>query len=166
MWWWFWPRGIDNSGTNTPPLQDNIVLPPSTPPLTNTSTPPPVISSGELAVTNLARNFSERYGSWSTDSGFQNLYDLFPVITASLRQEFETTIARSASPSNFVGYSTKALNIDIQRLTEAQATVVVTTQRVQSGAGDNPVDYEDLRLTMVKQGDFWYVDSADWQKAK
>ncbi len=165
IWWWLRPPAVPRtSQTNTPPPSDTVVLPPQRQVLPPLATPRDTITAGEAEVMNLARNFTERYGSWSTDSRYQNLYDLFPSVTQRLRREFERTVASAAAQPSYRGVETKVVHISIQHLREGSADVVVTAQSTETGADlQKSVTYRQLALSMVKQGTYWYVDSAQWQ---
>lgn len=163
VWWWFLRSPAPEKQVRQEPPKDRVVLPPRQ--QQGTPAPAPALSAGELEVMALARNFTERYGSFSTDSSYQNLYDLFPVITARLRRNFEQTIAATPLGSGFQGTQTKVIKIDITSLTGSRAAVTVTAQRVATDSAlANKVTYEDIELAMVKQGDSWFVDQAQWKE--
>lgn len=166
VWWWFIPKGPAAPATNTPvvPASDRVVLPRQTQVLETPTVKPAIADEGEAQILSLARNFSERYGSWSTDSSFQNLNDLFPRITARLRAEFEKTIAKAEPSAEFKGSETNVLKMEIQNRTASNASVLVTIQRVETDAQlKQTVTYHDLLVSMVKQGEFWYVNVAEWK---
>lgn len=167
IWWWFLPKKTPAPVAGLPivPPEDRVVLPtqvqtPVAPLLPSAATP----SAGEAEAMNLARNFAERYGSWSTDSNYQNLTDLFPSVTERLKQEFRQTIAQAPEHRDFTGVDTRALNVEMTSFTNTRARAVVTTQRTERNAQLEPVvRYENLELSMLKQGQFWLVDTAVWQ---
>ncbi|OGY91876.1 MAG: hypothetical protein A3B30_01185 [Candidatus Komeilibacteria bacterium RIFCSPLOWO2_01_FULL_52_15] len=164
IWWWTRPTAPRSTVQQQPVPQNVVTLPPEqvTPPVPQV--PPKQITEGEQVITNLARNFTERYGSFSTDNNYQNLKELSPFITSKLRSQFEKTITGSAGSQVFRGVTTKALNVLITSLTESRASVTVTAQRVETVADQQAiVTYAKLALTMVKQGPYWYVDSAEWK---
>lgn len=164
--WWWWGRQQEApiDVTTAPQVNEKVTLTPQKQVVTtnvNTGTAP--LSEGELEIRNLARNFAERYGSFSTESDYQNLVDLLPRVTAQLRAEFERMRAVEINSAEFKGYSTKVIAITINSLTNAQAAVVVSTQRVETNHNlQESVFYQDLELTMVREGEFWFVDSATW----
>lgn len=166
VWWWFVPKNPAAPQNDTPvvPVSDRVVLPRQTQVLATPPVKPAVADEGEAQILSLARNFSERYGSWSTDSSFQNLNDLFPRITARLRAEFEKTIATAAPSTEFKGSETNVLKMVIQNRNGSVASVLVTIQRVETDAQlKQTITYHDLLVSMVKQGEFWYVNSAEWK---
>lgn len=164
LWWWF-GRTVTPEGQtpDTPQVGEKIVLPSQRP----TNTVPtvtrdvPSLSDGELQVMSLARNFTERYGSWSTESEFQNLADLYPNITTRLRREFDQTIRSSVVANDYRGLDTKAINISINTLTDIFADVTVSAQQVVTDSSyKQSVQYTQYTLTMKRIGDFWYVDTV------
>jgi len=165
LWWWFGGVAPVEPVVVPRTIDDTVVLPSRQPTEIVPSPIPevPVISDGELQIMTLARNFAERYGSWSTDTDFQNLRDLFPNITNTLQRRFESTIASAATPQEYKGFQTKALNVRVTSLeaTTAEATVVTQRAETLSDLSQN-IKYENLDVSMVKIGDFWYVDNATW----
>lgn len=168
LWWWFFPRQSTPEGpvpTATEPAQETVVLTPQQPQAPAEEEAPvyaPV--PGETEIRALARNFTERYGSWSTDSNFQNLKDLFPRVTSRLEASFQRTIDTATTPTEFKSVETRVLQIDVQSLTETKASVLVTAQQVTRNASlEESEGFVKLDLSLIKDGEFWYVDSAEWQ---
>ncbi|MFH1142565.1 MAG: hypothetical protein V1695_02530, partial [Candidatus Uhrbacteria bacterium] len=48
----------------------------------------------DVSLETLARTFGERYGSYSNESDFANLYDLMPLMTNSMQADTEDLIER------------------------------------------------------------------------
>lgn len=164
LWWWFRPQSVAPQPTQ-PQTQGKVVLPATAAvDLGTQGTQITTPSNGELEVMSLARTFAERYGSWSTDSNFQNLRDVTPLVTDALRATFEATIAKGADTTVFKGTETKAINVTIKSLTAAAANVDVQTQRVETDeALKRVVSYHVLSLKLIKKGQYWLVDTATWQ---
>jgi hypothetical protein len=92
------------------------------------------------------------------------LIDLYPRITSQLKSEFKNTIETSPAQEAFKGMETRVLQIEILDLGARDARVLVTAQRIETDANRTQnVFFQALDLGMVKQGEFWYVDSALWQ---
>lgn len=165
LWWWFGRQFASPEQTLEPPPVENVVILPQKSlvienPLPRGRSP---LTEGELQVRNLARNFTERYGSFSTESNFQNLKDLLPLVTRSLELDFEQTMAAAVREDQYRGVETKALSITVESLTPQSAEVIVGTQRVWTDERlAATVSYQTIELTMVRIGDFWYVDTAEW----
>lgn len=115
-----------------------------------------------------ARDFAERYGSYSSDGDFSNLEALLPVMTdsfaASTRRAIDAGRAAQAS-TGFVGVSTKALSVRAETpiAADSPVTVTVTTQRTTVGGTTPGVSYQDLRIVMSYVGGVWKAASAAWQ---
>ncbi|OGY92712.1 MAG: hypothetical protein A3B31_01650 [Candidatus Komeilibacteria bacterium RIFCSPLOWO2_01_FULL_53_11] len=168
IWWWLRPGASpDTANTNVaPPIDEVVTLPPQVqvaPPVTE---PKKELTTGEAQVLNLARNFTERYGSWSTDSSYQNLKDLYPSVTSNLKKELDQTIAAGIiSDSGFRGAETRVINMNLDSYTQSRAQVTVTAQQVTTDTLlQESVSYRQLELSMLQQGGFWYVDSAQWKQ--
>lgn len=118
----------------------------------------------EQNLTVIARNFAERYGSFSTDSQFLNLKELKDFSTPKLQSELEAVITNEAA-KEFYGVSSRAMKVEILDSSENAATVLVSLQREESRAGqDNFVYYQDLKLSLVKSGENWLIDEVQWQE--
>jgi hypothetical protein len=129
-------------------------------------------SAEEVLVNELtiaARDFAERYGSYSTDGDFRNLETLLPSMTDVFAAETRDTIARgraSASAGAFVGVTTKALSVRPEGVISAEGPVSVTVvaQRTAVGGSSPGVSYEELDLVMRYTDGVWKTASAAWRK--
>lgn len=114
-----------------------------------------------------ARDFAERYGSYSTEGDFANLETLLPSMTDSFRTQTEALIEknRAATTVSFLGVTTKVLSAKPQGAVSASApvTVRVETQRTSKKEGTSTVTYETLVLTMAHDTGVWKVSAAVWQ---
>jgi hypothetical protein len=134
---------------------------------------PPQASEEELLTRSLvvaARDFTERYGSYSSEGEFRNLEALLPVMTARFRSETEAYIARErARPTTgeFVGVTTRALNAVPSGAVTAGSPVTVRAlaQRTTVDAAGERVGYETLVLVLRYVGAVWQIDSARWESA-
>lgn len=116
----------------------------------------------------LASSFAERFGSYSNQSDFQNIRDLFPFMTESMRnwaEGYVETQRINISSRTYIGVSTKALSRKFLSFSENEADVLVSTQRREStGAMANEnITYRDMELKLVKDGEEWKVDGVWWK---
>ncbi len=123
----------------------------------------------EQRLVSSAGQFAERFGTYSNQADFQNLVDLYPLMTASMREATERTIAQARSAGGggdgYVGVTTRAVSTTLASLdaTGGRATVTVAAQRSTQSGDDQPtVDYRTLTLAFRRSGDLWLVDSATW----
>lgn len=122
--------------------------------------------SSEVSATTVGRIFVERFGSYSTESGYTNIDDVLPLATASLQRELEdlATEARNEKVGDYYGVSTRIITIKTETSNETEAVFRVTTQRQESfdTPGNTSVRYQDIRVALVKEGDSWLVRSYTW----
>ncbi|RJR30727.1 hypothetical protein C4569_04105 [Candidatus Parcubacteria bacterium] len=116
----------------------------------------------------LALNFAEKYGSYSSQSGFQNLLDLKYMMTQEMTVKTDSYImaaSKNMDVNRYNGYSTKALSINILSENENQASLKVKTQRseYQGNLSQPRVFYQDLLINFIKKDGAWKVHNAIWQ---
>ena len=113
-----------------------------------------------------AKTFVERYGSYSNEAEFQNLIDVFPLMTASFVETTQGFIDSSTLPEEYYGVTTKVITVNSESLDEeaGTATLLLTTQKEEASGsvGNVNVRYQDIRLDMLKQGGVWKVNLASW----
>ncbi|MFA5126889.1 MAG: hypothetical protein WC465_02720 [Patescibacteria group bacterium] len=128
---------------------------------------PPAVNNTEFTVMNLARNYAERFGSWSTDQPGHNLEELYPLSTTKMIKYLKT-LNTDTSQSQFSGVSTKTITAEIENLNSQTAEVFVKTQRLETKtSGPALVEdtiYQDIKVSLVKSGEDWLVDGAYWQE--
>ena len=113
-----------------------------------------------------ARMFLERYGSYSNQSNFENLEDLYPFMTARLRAAEEARVLkmRAALPAGaeYAGVSTKVVSVTLLRADSISAQVRAQTQRREQSANGQRTFYQAAELTLLKAGEAWKVDGVEW----
>jgi hypothetical protein len=120
------------------------------------------IEKKELIVK--ARNFIERYGSFSSDAQFANLYELKNEMTSRFWQETEKSLSSEAlAKEDFYSISTKVLNITEKIFLSDSITYSISTQREETKNITEKILYQTAELKMVKQQGSWLVDSVSWK---
>lgn len=117
----------------------------------------------EFSVTNLAKSYASRFGSWSTDNRGKNLDELITLSTSKMRQYLND---RDLGPAevDYTGITTKSLSAEILELSDDEAVVLVGTQRLETDKDlDENIYYQNIEISMTKSGDTWLVDAAYWQ---
>jgi len=119
----------------------------------------------DSTLQSLAITFAERYGSYSTESSFANLYDVMDLMTASLRSETEKFVATAKNSPDYYGVTTMVLSVKLITEDETSASLEVSTQRDESvGSPQNSeIKYQKLLLSCLKENGIWKVSSATWQ---
>jgi len=120
------------------------------------------LTSTEQHITVVARNFSERFASFSTDSNYANLEEVKLLSSVKLILQLDKIIESASESASFYGVSSKVLKVKINSLDETAglAKVTVTLQREETST---PVYYQDLELLLIRSGEEWLVDSYRWQ---
>ena len=110
-----------------------------------------------------ARNFAERFGSYSNQNPYDNIKQLFPLMTARLRATFPG--AAAVTSDSYQGVESRVISIKVLQTSDVAARLTVTLQRSERDASLRvKVYYQDLALTLVKELNQWLVDSAQWSK--
>lgn len=109
-----------------------------------------------------ARNFVERYGSFSSDAQFANLYDLKDEMTSRFWQETEKSIGEVQS-KEFYSISTKVLNITEKISSSDSITYSISTQRKETKNQTEKILYQNAEIKLTKEQGNWKVDNVKWQ---
>lgn len=149
--------------------------PTPTAPATTTSVPTPTFSRAsareilEQQLKTSGAQFAERFGTYSNQGDFQNLTDLFPLMTERMRIQTQRTIdtarAATSTPAIYVGVTTRPVTTAVASVDETggRATVRVSAQRATQIGDAQPVTrYETLTIEFRNQQNAWKVDSALW----
>jgi hypothetical protein len=113
----------------------------------------------------IARNFVERFGSFSSEVDFVNVEDVLPLVTPGLAARLKTLTQDTNSDLAYYGVSTKFIGfVDSEEL-EVTANYTITTQREESfdSPENTSVRYQDINVDLVKDGDIWLVNDYQWQ---
>lgn len=166
-----------------PPLIINPVAEPTDqdigvePPIKLRPAPPPPpskeISEEEKArgaITGMVLPFVETLGSYSNQGSFENMSNLLPFMTPSMKSWAQTQIDTARSkpiPEIYKGVTTRAINHTISKfdLDEGAAEVMVETQRKELvGTSTNFRTFDqNILVRLKKHNDVWLVDGAFWQ---
>lgn len=163
---WLWRNlnvfiPANNNNTNEPP---KFVAPSS--PSDFDPNLAPVLSSDELLAVNLAKNYAERFGTWSTDQPGVNLKELEVLSTRSMNN-YLASIQIDYQATSYNGITTKSIAGQLESFATDSATVLVKTQRIETKADlSQDIYYQDIKLDLVKSNDKWLVDAAWWQDKK
>ena len=95
------------------------------------------LSPNEQTLLSVARSFAERYGSYSTDSNFDNLRESRLLTTSSFAQKLDKLIETSFLGEEFYGISSKVVKSKILELNEDNARVELNVQRQESKQGQD-----------------------------
>ena len=144
-------------------------LPPVRPatPLGAVASPAAKVEIAQAGIEAFARSFVERYGSFSNQSKYENLEDLYPFMTARFQKDTEATVsAARAKPSGalteYSGVTTRVMSVKKNSVSGNSAQLIIATQRQNSGTNSG-ITYQDIELTLLKIEGQWKVDEATWE---
>jgi hypothetical protein len=128
--------------------------------------------TGSADLAKRAMLYSERLGSYSSQSDYSNFTDLKIYMTDSLRVWSDKYVAELKSQvknNAYYGIETKALTTEVKSFNDKSGTadIVVTTERREStekiGGGEPFIQKIDLSFVKTASGD-WLMDKAYWEK--
>ena len=129
-----------------------------------------VSPDGATNIEAIARSFTERFGSFSNQGDFENVEDLYPFMTAKMRQWAEGYVTagrarQEAVAADYFGTTTRALGSQVIGKGSQKMVVLVTAQRRESTttALNARVYNQDIELVFVENAGIWRVDDARWK---
>lgn len=117
------------------------------------------------SITRLARNFTERYGSYSTDTNFANIEQTRSMMTSAMSAQADRVIAQGGNTGEFSSVESRATNVRITDFSSGATGATVEAdvrQTTITGQGDPMYNNVTARLTLKKEGMAWKVDSFRW----
>lgn len=119
----------------------------------------------------IAMAFSERFGSFSSQSDYSNFTDLKLMMTDNLKNWVDSYVAKiksAKSSSAYYGITTKALTANAKSFDDKAGTaeIIIATKRSESTQeinGGTPYN-QNLELKFKKVDGDWLVDEVYWGK--
>lgn len=121
------------------------------------------VTPAEAQAKTVARNFTERFGTYSSDAPYANYDDVRDMATP----EFYATLVRSRAESDtYVGVTTSALATTVESGSEASGAVVyrvsVVRETFEGSRANATVEYRAARVAVVERDGVWFVDAFSW----
>lgn len=117
------------------------------------------------AITSSSRSFTERFGSYSSDTNFENIELSRYLMTDAMSAQADKLIAQGQDTSTFFSVESEVTGVTLTDYADAAtgATVEVAVRQKKTVSQQQPV-YSNLtaRLTLKKVGASWKVDSFRW----
>ena len=114
----------------------------------------------------IARVFVERFGSFSSESGYDNIDEVSALATSSLQDRLLGIAegARGQDSESYYGVSTTVLTFETVASSDSSITLLITTQRAESidSPANTTTRYQEIEVAMIASGDTWLVDSFTW----
>lgn len=116
----------------------------------------------------IARIFVERFGSFSSESDYENIEDVLSLSTDGMQSTLNVILrdARASRSTGFYGISTHVLGLTVLSQDETTATIEVLTQREESidSRANTSVRYQNIILNLVYLEGEWLVDNFIWSE--
>lgn len=116
-------------------------------------------------VSVVAKNFVERFGTYSNQAGDQAIEDLSLLVTAKmlawLKQDYQAKI--SSGYAQYRAMTAKVIDVRLLSQSAEKAVALVDVRRSEEGEGGERVYSQAVKLDLIKSGKNWKVDSAYWQ---
>ena len=111
----------------------------------------------------IAKNFIEVYGSYSTDSSYQNLKDLKHLLTESYWADLESYILNTEVEGAYSIWTT-ALKAELLKKGRTEASFKVKTKRGEreSRIETEKIFYQDAEVYLLKEGGIWLISKVKW----
>jgi hypothetical protein len=117
----------------------------------------------QAGVIQLARVFTERYGTYSTQNDSQNIKEVESLCTQALWSKISARIGATAGSQNFVGVTTRVITTDMTGWNGNAATIELRTMRTEERSGEVVNKYQNAEVKLVKSGENWLVDQFVWK---
>ncbi|HBY74216.1 MAG TPA: hypothetical protein DEG44_06045 [Candidatus Kerfeldbacteria bacterium] len=137
----------------------------STTDTTTTETTQPVEQDDRQAITAAARSFTERFGSYSTDTNFENIELSRYLMTESMSKQSDKIIDAGQTTAKFTSVTSAVTGVTLTDFADGAtgATVeVAVRQKTTVGQADATYSNVTARLTLKKVSNTWKIDSFRW----
>lgn len=112
----------------------------------------------KAGVEQLARVFTERYQTFSSDNNYANIRQVETLVTADLWKNLSARL-KVPPTKTFTGVTTDAFATDVVSFGDGKATVVAQTRRTMDQNGKITVTNQNYKIELLKVGSSWLVDS-------
>lgn len=165
LWWMLRQTPVEDTVTQTvtKTLPEQNTTQTTT---TNTAVTPSTVKLPPTAQT-IGRSFTERFGSFSNESEFKNISDVMSMATPALQEQLKVLAEEAASTSSdaYYGVSTTVISVKTTSSTDTQTSLAIITRREESidSPANTTTRTQEIKLTLVKDGEDWLVDTYAWQ---
>ncbi len=117
----------------------------------------------KATVEQVSRSFVEVFGSYSTDTHYQNLYDVREMLTNSYWGQLETYISNEENEDSYSIW-TDVLKAKVQKLNSSSAQVLVKTRRGErlNKKSEEKVFEQEAEVFLLKENNTWLVNKVNW----
>lgn len=119
------------------------------------------ITALKTRLTLQARFFIERYGTYSSDSNYNNRKAMENQMTKILFARVMEEISLESPSVGFYSLETKVINLELKEFSEEEIVFLASAQERETKLGQRTVAAKTIELTFLKEGDDWKVDEIN-----
>ena len=149
------PEGT--TGQTTTPTEEGTGIPAGN---VEVTTPVSTEDAGERYVRQLARNFVERFGSYSNQNENSHIDTVLPLVTQSMSTWLETQ--RLQQDREYSGKTTKVVVYTIEEFNDTSAKVHVEVQEVLQTRYTEERNYRTGTVNLIKVDGEWKISGLYW----
>ena len=132
---------------------------------------PPAATQADIyqaGLTLVAKNFVERFGTYTSQSASSYADDLALLTTERMQTWVKNQVAGRQAGDNYKTYTamtTRVINVSVLVDDEkaGQGSVLLEAQKTTEVNGQSATVKQTVKVELVKEGSAWKVDSAYWQ---
>lgn len=123
------------------------------------------LETEQNSVRQLARIFTERYNSYSSDADFQNIREVQDLVTDALWAQISGPLSGNSPVSaNFVGVTASVIGTELAAWQNGAAKVILKTVLVEEKNGVKSTRQRTANVELIKSSGKWLVDKFVWEK--
>ncbi|MFH0819057.1 MAG: hypothetical protein V1898_03625 [Patescibacteria group bacterium] len=121
------------------------------------------------AILKLAKNFAERFGTYSNENNYDNIRNLKNISSTEMQAWLETLIDNNSKKPNeaFSAVTTKALTVDLLSFDVGSniAEVMVSTSRSEEAefSTEKKTYTQKIKIEIIQENNSWKINRAYWQ---
>lgn len=123
----------------------------------------PPAEQNELVARQLARDFVERFRSFSNQNENAHIASVLPFVTESMERYVRKQAGEDAVV--YEGMTTTVLSTKTESYTDVKAVIAVSVQERRFVGGTDTVVYRTGTVALKKIDGTWYVDGLFWNEA-
>lgn len=114
----------------------------------------------ERYVRQLARNFVERFGSYSNQNENSHIETVLPLVTDSMVNWLETQAQEQST--EYSGKTTKVIVYNVESFSENSASVHVEVQEILQTNGIQEINYKTGTVNLSRVNNEWKISGLYW----
>lgn len=114
------------------------------------------------AVKQLARIFTERYNSYSSENNFQNIIEVKSLVTTELWNKI-SAVMNTKQNTGFSGATTQVISLNLSSYKSTMATVILGCKKTVEKDGSVSTISGNAILDLVNLGGQWLVNNYKWE---